>query len=90
MSAAALLVDGAVVQGTNDGFVKIFDSRNGEVLFSFDAARAFPTVNGVEGRGGAIDNANVVAGNGMLFVQSGYGLMGVPGNLLLAFRRGTE
>lgn len=89
MSAAALLVDGAVVQGTNDGLVKIFDGRSGEVLFSFDTARSFPTVNGVQGRGGAIDNANVVAGNGMLFVQSGYGLMGVPGNLLLAFKRGN-
>lgn len=90
LSAATLLVDGAVVQGTNDGFLKIFDSRNGEILFSFDTARTFDTVNGVSGRGGAIDNANVVAGNGMLFVQSGYGLMGVPGNLLLAFRPGAR
>ncbi len=86
MSAAALVVDGAIVQGSNDGFVKIFDAANGAPLFSFDTARAFPTVNGVKGHGGAIDNASVVAGNGMLFVQSGYGLMGVPGNLLLAFR----
>jgi polyvinyl alcohol dehydrogenase (cytochrome) len=90
MSAAALLVDGAVVQGTNDGFVKVFDGRSGELLFSFDTARAFATINGVPGRGGAIDNANVVAANGMLFVQSGYGLMGVPGNLLLAFRRNAN
>jgi polyvinyl alcohol dehydrogenase (cytochrome) len=86
MSAAALVVDGAVVQGSNDGFVKIFDGRSGAPLFSFDTARAFTTVNGVQGHGGAIDNASVVAGNGMLFVQSGYGLMGVPGNLLLAFK----
>ncbi|MEJ0100786.1 MAG: PQQ-binding-like beta-propeller repeat protein [Pseudomonadota bacterium] len=86
MSAAALVVDGAVVQGSNDGFVKIFDAASGAPLFSFDTARTFTTVNGVKGHGGAIDNASVVAGNGMLFVQSGYGLMGVPGNLLLAFR----
>ncbi len=26
MSAATLLIDGAVVQGANDGFVKVFDS----------------------------------------------------------------
>ncbi len=89
MSAATLLVHGAVVQGTNDGFVKIFDGASGTQLFSFDTARAFATVNGVEGHGGAIDNASVVAGNGLLFVQSGYGLMGVPGNLLLAFKRST-
>lgn len=86
MSAATLLVDGAVIQGANDGFLKIFDAQRGEPLFTFDTARPFATVNGVEGKGGAIDNANIVAANGMLFVQSGYGLMGVPGNILLAFR----
>jgi polyvinyl alcohol dehydrogenase (cytochrome) len=86
MSAATLLVDGAVVQGSNDGFVKIFDSRSGEPIFTFDTARSFETINGVEGHGGAIDNYSVYAANGTLFVQSGYGLMGVPGNVLLAFK----
>jgi polyvinyl alcohol dehydrogenase (cytochrome) len=86
MSAATLLVDGAVVQGANDGFLKVFDAINGAPLFGFDTARSFDTVNGIKGHGGAIDNASVVAANGMLFVQSGYGLMGVPGNLLLAFK----
>ncbi len=88
MSAATLLVDGAVVQGTNDGFVRVFDSQRGEPIFTFDTARPFTTINGVSGKGGAIDNASIVAANGMLFVQSGYGLMGVPGNLLLAFKPG--
>ena len=86
MSAATLLVDGAVVQGANDGYLKVFDAGNGEPVFTFDTARSFDTVNGIKGHGGAIDNAGIVAANGMLFVQSGYGLMGVPGNLLLAFR----
>ncbi|MEY4642036.1 MAG: hypothetical protein RLZZ227_2030 [Pseudomonadota bacterium] len=86
MSAATLLVDGAVIQGSNDGFIRVFDAQRGEPLFTFDTARPFDTVNGVEGKGGAIDNATVVAANGMLLVQSGYGLMGVPGNLLLAFK----
>jgi polyvinyl alcohol dehydrogenase (cytochrome) len=86
MSAATLLVDGAVVQGANDGFLKVFDSNSGEPIFTFDTAKSFKTVNGVQGHGGAIDNATVTAANGMLFVQSGYGLMGVPGNVLLAFK----
>jgi polyvinyl alcohol dehydrogenase (cytochrome) len=88
MSAATLLVDGAVVQGSNDGFVRVFDAERGEPIFTFDTARPFETVNGVPGKGGAIDNATIVAANGMLLVQSGYGLMGVPGNLLLAFKPG--
>ena len=33
-----------------------------------------------------VDNAVIVAANRTLFVQSGYGLMGVPGNVLLAFK----
>jgi len=88
MSAATLLVDGAVVQGSNDGYVKVFDAARGEPIFSFDTARSFDTVNGVTGHGGAIDNFSIWAANGMLFVQSGYGLMGVPGNVLLAFKPG--
>lgn len=86
MSAATLLVDGAVIQGSNDGYVKIFDAQRGEPLFSFDTARPFDTLNGVEAKGGAIDNFSIWAANGLLFVQSGYGLMGVPGNVLLAFK----
>ncbi|MDR0781719.1 MAG: PQQ-binding-like beta-propeller repeat protein [Pseudomonadales bacterium] len=86
MSAATLLVDGAVIQGSSDGFVKVFDATRGEPLFSFDTARSFDTFNGVKGHGGAIDNFSIWAANGTLFVQSGYGLMGVPGNVLLAFK----
>lgn len=86
MSAATLVVDGAVVQGSNDGFVKIFDAQRGEPIFTFDTAVGFDTFNGVEGHGGAIDNFSIWAANGTLFVQSGYGLMGIPGNVLLAFK----
>jgi len=88
MSAATMLVDGAVVQGTMDGLIKVFDSTNGEPIFTYDTARPFNTMNGVEARGGAIDNFSVWAANGNLFVQSGYGLFGIPGNVLLAFKPG--
>jgi polyvinyl alcohol dehydrogenase (cytochrome) len=41
----------------------------------------------VTASGGSIDNASIVAANGMLFVNSGYGLFGqMPGNVLLAFK----
>jgi polyvinyl alcohol dehydrogenase (cytochrome) len=86
MSAATILVDGAVVQGSNDGYVKVFDSQSGEPIFTYDTARTFNTLNGVEAKGGAIDNFSIWAANGTLFVQSGYGLMGIPGNVLLAFK----
>ena len=85
LSAATLLVDGAVIQGGNDGYLRIFDSADGALLYSYDTARDYQTVNGVPGHGGSIDNTTVIAANGKLFVQSGYGQGGAPGNVLLAF-----
>jgi polyvinyl alcohol dehydrogenase (cytochrome) len=88
MSGAPAVIDGAVVEGSLDGFLRAFDAKTGEILFKFDTARSFDTVNGVEARGGSIDNASVVAANGYLLVSSGYGMFGqMPGNVLLAFRR---
>jgi polyvinyl alcohol dehydrogenase (cytochrome) len=87
LSGAPTLVDGAVVQGSLDGFLRAFDAKSSELLFTFDTARPFEAVNKVPANGGAIDNASIVAVNGHLFVSSGYGLFGQPpGNVLLAFK----
>jgi polyvinyl alcohol dehydrogenase (cytochrome) len=41
----------------------------------------------VPAKGGSIDSASIYAANGMLLVNSGYGMFGqVPGNVLLAFK----
>jgi polyvinyl alcohol dehydrogenase (cytochrome) len=86
-SGAPTVIDGAVISGSLDGFLHAFDAKTGELLFKFDTARSFDTLNGVSANGGAIDNASIVAANGMLFVNSGYGLFGqMPGNVLLAFK----
>jgi polyvinyl alcohol dehydrogenase (cytochrome) len=86
-SGAPTVIDGAVVSGSLDGFLHAFDAKTGELLLKFDTARPFDTVNGVTAQGGAIDNASIVAANGLLFVNSGYGLFGqTPGNVLLAFK----
>ncbi len=87
LSAAPVVVDGAVVTGSIDGKLRIFDARNGALLFEYDTLRAFTSVNGVPGQGGAIDSASLAAANGLLLVNSGYGMFGQPqGNVLLAFR----
>jgi polyvinyl alcohol dehydrogenase (cytochrome) len=73
------------VTSSVDGRLRVFDTATGKLLFDYDTLRDFDkTVNGVPGKGGQIDHAAFVAGDGMLFVQSGYGQ--VPGNVLLAFR----
>ncbi len=88
MSPAPLLVDGALVTGTTQGMLRIFDGKTGDVLFEYMTNRDFPnTVNGVKGHGGGLDSAPYVAGDGTLFVQSGYARFGEPpGNVLIAFR----
>jgi len=86
-SAATLAIGDTVAQGSLDGFVRIFDADNGNILFSYDTVRDYQGINGVAGQGGAIDNAAIVAANGTLFVSSGYGMFGQPpGNVLLAFK----
>jgi polyvinyl alcohol dehydrogenase (cytochrome) len=87
LSGAPTVIDGAVVEGALDGILRVFDTKTGAVLFKFDTAQKFDTINGVPGTGGAIDSASIVAANGQLFVASGYGMFGQPpGNVLLAFR----
>jgi len=87
MTGAPTVIAGAVVEGSADGFLRAFDANTGELLFQFDTTQPITTANGVPGNGGALDNASIVAANGYLFVNSGYGLMGgqTPGNLFLAF-----
>ena len=46
----------------------------------------FDTVNGVKANGASMDGPGAVVVGGMLFVNAGYGgLVGRPGNVLLAF-----
>jgi len=86
-SPAPLVVDGAVVQGSVDGILRVFDAATGAVLWRFDTVRKFDTVNGVPGNGGSIDSSPYVAAHGTLYAVSGYARFGeTPGNVLLAFR----
>ena len=89
LSGAPTVIDDVVVQGSVDGWLRAFDTATGAVRWSFDTARPFKGINGVQGHGGAIDNASIIAANGYLFVNSGYGLMGGQraGNVFLAFRK---
>lgn len=89
-SPAPLVVDGAVIQGSIDGILRVFDAVTGAELWRYDTMRKFDTVNGLPGNGGSIDSSPYVAANGMLYVVSGYARFGeAPGNVLLAFKPKT-
>lgn len=88
-SAAVTAIPGVVWSGAEDGHVRAYSTANGKIIWDYDTAREYQTVNGVPGRGGAIDVAGPVVAGGMLFAVSGYPARGgLPGNVLLAFEVG--
>jgi polyvinyl alcohol dehydrogenase (cytochrome) len=87
VSAPPLVVDGTLIAGALDGRLYVFDAVSGKLLATHDTAIAHRTVNKIPGKGGSIDAAGPFAGDGMLFVGSGYGSFGQQaGNVLVAFR----
>ena len=84
--AAVTAIPGVVFSGSVDGHLRAFTAEDGRVLWDFDTARDYQTVNGVRGKGGSLDGAGPVIVGGMLFVNSGYARNGgIAGNVLLAF-----
>jgi polyvinyl alcohol dehydrogenase (cytochrome) len=85
-SAAVTAIPGVVFSGSVDGHLRAYASGDGRILWDFDTARPFVTVNGVAANGGSIDSAGPAVAGGMVFANSGYGQWGgMPGNVLLAF-----
>jgi polyvinyl alcohol dehydrogenase (cytochrome) len=85
--AAVTAIPGVVFSGTMDGLLRAYAAQDGKVLWEYDTARDFLTVNGVKANGGSMSNAGPTVVGGMLFVNSGYSHHGgiIPGNALLAF-----
>jgi polyvinyl alcohol dehydrogenase (cytochrome) len=84
--SATTLIPGAVLSGSIDGGLRAYNTANGDVIWTFDTNKEFPTVNGVKATGASLEGAGPVVAGGMLFINSGYGgLAGRPGNVLLAF-----
>jgi polyvinyl alcohol dehydrogenase (cytochrome) len=85
-SAALTSMPGVVFSGSADGGVRAYAAATGAVLWEYDTNRDFATVNGIAASGGSIDGPGPVVAGGMLFVTSGNGgIVGMPGNVLLAF-----
>ena len=73
-----------------DGMIRAHATNTGSLLWEFNTAAEFETVNGVKAKGGSMGAPGVTIVNGMLYVPSGYiGFQnGVSGNVLLAFAPG--
>jgi len=85
-SAAVTAIPGVVWSGSLDGHLRAYAAEDGKVLWDFDTAREFDTVNRVQASGGGVDGPGPVIVGGRVFVGSGYARTGgMGGNVLLAF-----
>ena len=86
-SAAISLIPGAVFSGTTTGIMRAYDTSDGRVIWTYDAAQPYTTVNGVTAKGGSFNGPGPVIVGGMVFMNSGYAYLGfgTGGNVLLAF-----
>ena len=79
------VIPGVVLLGGTDGTLHALATDTGKDLWHFDTVRSFPTVNHVPAKGGSIVSAGPVIAQGMVFIGSGYSVLGgTPGNVLLA------
>jgi polyvinyl alcohol dehydrogenase (cytochrome) len=76
-------IPGVVFSPSMDGHVRAHETKTGKIIWDFDTAREFPTVNGIPGKGGSMAGTGATIADGMLYVNSGYSSM--AGNVLLAF-----
>jgi polyvinyl alcohol dehydrogenase (cytochrome) len=91
LSAAVTAIPGVVFSGGVSGYLRAYATDDARLLWEFDTARDYATVNGVPGHGGAIDGPGPVIVDGMLYVNSGYAQWsGIPGNVVLAFGVGDR
>jgi polyvinyl alcohol dehydrogenase (cytochrome) len=85
ISAPVTAIPGAIIAGHMDGRLRIYSSEDGEVLWELNTLQDFPSVSGATARGGSFSGSGPVVADGMIYVNSGYGIYNhMPGNLLLA------
>jgi len=91
VSAPITATDDAVVAGHLDGFIRIYNSETGDIIWSFDTTESVTGTNGVIAKGGSMSGSGPALGDGHLVINSGYGLYNhEAGNALLVFAPPSE
>ena len=87
ISQVVTAAPGVVLAGSMDGVLRVHDSATGHIVWQYDTAPPVMTVSGEEAHGGSLGGSSgAITANGMLFVNSGYGLyFHMPGNIMLVF-----
>jgi polyvinyl alcohol dehydrogenase (cytochrome) len=90
-AAAVSVVPGVAMSGSMDGHLRAYSTIDGKVVWDYDTAKDFPTINGIKASGGSLDQGGATIVNGVVYINSGYGQRsGQPGNVLLAFSVGGK
>jgi len=85
-AAATTAIPDVVIVGSSSGALKAVSAADGSTLWDFETNREFSAVNKVPTHGGSISSAGAIVAGGMLYVGSGYAVLGgIPGNAILAF-----
>jgi polyvinyl alcohol dehydrogenase (cytochrome) len=74
---AVTVMPGSVFSGSMDGHLRAYSTIDGKILWDFDTAKEFQTINVVKASGGPLDHGGATIVNGTVYVNSG--------NALLAF-----
>jgi polyvinyl alcohol dehydrogenase (cytochrome) len=83
--APVSVIPGVAFLGSWDGHIRAYATNVGAIIWDYDTAQEFDTVNGVKAHGGSINSVGPVIAGGMLYITSGYSGNAMPGNVLLAF-----
>ncbi|MGO9514890.1 MAG: PQQ-binding-like beta-propeller repeat protein [Steroidobacteraceae bacterium] len=84
---AVTVIPGVAFSGSMDGHLRAYSTIDGKIVWDYETAKDFTTVNGVKASGGSLDQGGATIVNGVVYVNSGNGQQptGQPGNVLLAF-----
>jgi polyvinyl alcohol dehydrogenase (cytochrome) len=86
---AVTVIPGAAFSGSMDGHLRAYSTIDGKILWDYDTAKDFVTVNRVKAGGGSLDQGGATIVNGVVYLNSG-SERGSPGNVLLAFSVGGK
>jgi len=85
ISHAITAIPGAVIAGHMDGRLRIYASESGEMLWELNSLQDFDTLSGEKAHGGSFSGPGPIVADGMIYVNSGYGIYNhMAGNVLLA------
>ena len=82
------MLDDYVLAGSNDGYLRAFDTENGAILWEYDTTQSVGAVGDRVAQGGSVGGgqAPIVVGD-RIILNSGYAFSGkMPGNALLVLK----